>query len=89
MKTRILLLRFIISNGDLVYKFHAFIPTRDKTGYVEYVKRVMKVPRKRLSPKVIKKTFMCRLSTVIYKENLANRVNYLCELPKVEVIIKR
>jgi hypothetical protein len=83
-----LLLRFTLSNGDIVYKFHAFIPTQDKTGYKECVIRLIKVPRKRLSPKMITKTFMS-FNTVIYKESLANRINYLCELPGVEVIIKR
>lgn len=88
MKTRILLLRFTLSNGDVVYKFHAFIPTQDKTGYREYVKKVIKVPRKRLSTKVMTKNFMS-FNTVIYKESLTNRINYLCGLSGVEVIIKR
>ena len=89
MKTRVLLLRFSLSNGDLVYKFHAFIPTQDRTSYKEYVKKVMKVPRKRLSTKVMTKTFMS-FSTVIYKESLVDlRINYLCGLSGVEVIIKR
>jgi len=88
VKTRVLLLRFSLSNGDLVYKIHAFIPTQDKTNYKEYVKKVMKVPRKRLSPKVMTKTFM-GFSTVICKESLANRINRLSGLPGAEVIIKR
>ena len=83
MKTRILLLRFPLSK---VYKFHAFIPTQ--AGYKEYVKKVMKVPRKRLSTKVMTKTFM-GFSTVICKESLDDRINYLCGLSGVETIIKR
>ncbi len=88
MKTRILLLGFSLSNGDLVYKFHAFIPTQDKTSYKEYVKKMMKVPRKILSPKVITKTLI-GFNNVIPKENLDLRINYLCELPGAKVIIKR
>ena len=88
MKTRILLLGFLLSSGDLVYKIHAFIPTQDKTSYKEYVKKVMKVPRKRLSPNVITKTLI-GFSTVIYKEKLDLRINYLCGLPGAKVIIKR
>lgn len=88
MKTRTLLLRFSLSNGDQVYKFHAFIPTQDKTSYKEYVKSVIKVPRKRLSAKVITKTFM-NFSNVICKESLATRIDYLCGLAGLEVIIKR
>lgn len=88
MKTRILLLRFSLSNGDLVYKIHTFIPTQDKTSYKEYVKKVMKVPRKRLSPKVMTKTFMS-FSTVIDKERLDLRINYLCGLPMAKKIIER
>lgn len=87
METRVLLLRFSLSNGD-VYKFHAFIPTQDKIGYKEYVRRVMKVPRKRLSAKVMTETFM-GFSTVIPKESLADRINRLCGFLGVEVIIKR
>lgn len=83
-----LLLKFTLSNGDIVYKFHAFIPIQDKTGYKEYVIRLIKVPRKRLSTKVMTKTFMS-FNTVIYKESLTNRINYLCGLSGVEVIIKR
>lgn len=49
---------------------------------------VMKVPRKRLSTKVMTETFMS-FNTVIYKESLTNRINYLCGLSGVEVIIKR
>lgn len=89
MKTKVLLLRFSLSNGDLVYKFHAFIPTQDKTRYKEYVKKMKKVPRKRLSTEVMTKTFM-GFSTVIYKESLVDfRINYLCGLSGVETIIKR
>lgn len=88
MKTRVLLLGFSLSNGNLVYKFHAFVPTQDKTSYKEYVKKVMRVPRKRLSTKVMTKTFM-GFSTVICEESLANRINRLCGLPGAEVIIKR
>ena len=89
MKTRILLLRFSLSNGDLVYKFHSFIPTQDKTGYKEYVKKRMKVPRKILSPKVMTKTFTGLGTVIINKESLDSRINYLCGLSGVEEIKKR
>lgn len=70
----------------MVYKFHAFIPTQ--AGYKEYVKSMIKVPRKRLSPKVMTETFV-NFSTNINKENLDLRINYLCGLPGLKVIIKR
>lgn len=89
MKTRILLLRFSLTDEDQVYKFHAFIPTQDKTSYKEYVKTVMKVPRKRLSPKVMTKAFIGFSTNIIDKESLDLRINSLCGLPKAEVIIKR
>jgi hypothetical protein len=82
-----LLLRFfLLYNGDTVYKFHAFVPTQD--SYREYVMTVMKVPRKRLSTKVITKTFLY-FSAVMDKERLDLRINRLCGLPGAEVIIKR
>lgn len=86
MKVRVLLLKFSLSSG-VVYKIHAFFPTQDKTSYREYVKKVMRVPRKRLSPKVMKKTFM-DFSTVINKERLNHRIKFLSELPGAEVMIE-
>lgn len=87
MRTRILLLKFSLSGGDIIYKFHAFIPTQD--GYKEYIKSMVKVPRKRLSPKVMTKTFISFSTNIIDEESLANRINCLCRLPGLVVIIKR
>jgi len=88
VKTRILLLKFSLHSGDPVYKLHAFIPTQDKTRYKEYVKKVIKVPRKRLSPKVVTKTLI-GFNNIIPKESLDFRINRLCGLPGAEVIMKR